>query len=148
MADTRRKSSSSSKSRQAANGTLDYQPPKRKSMNVRLAGEVFRVKVPKMYKVATMITMSARLADLRELNMEDASREDFEAADEAMQAMVGMVSSLFDANDGTKTRPSSRDRFLSRLEDDDDDLDLPVVQVLVSAVVEEAGAAQANSFPT
>ncbi|MGH3476807.1 MAG: hypothetical protein ACRDQD_08210 [Nocardioidaceae bacterium] len=142
-----RKSGSPAK-RAAANGANSYEVPTRRTLTVRLEGETYHVKVPKMYKIASLMGVAKTLGGMQGLKGEDATPERLEEVAESMKEIMDMVTGLFSDSDGTQRRESSRDRFRAALEDDDSDIDIDVAGFLIQRVVEAASEGRGQQFPT
>jgi hypothetical protein len=125
-----------------------YTTPKRRTLQVRLDGEVYRVKVPKKYRIAALIKMSAHVAELQGETPDTQNPAQLAEFTDAIDSIIGVATSLFVTDDETKTRESSRARFTARLEDDDDDLDLDVIEMLIQRVVAAAADGQGEQYPT
>lgn len=109
----------------------------RARVGITLNGERFVLRAPKKFRIMQMQGM----AEEQQAAFDAAQADPTDAAARGelvrlMNELTAMIASLFFDDDATKTRESSRARFMAALEDDDNDLDLDDAEAIISLVVE------------
>lgn len=109
----------------------------RARVRITLNGQQFLLRAPKKYRLMQMQGMYDDMQTAIEASQADPN--DAEIRREVVELtgkLTDTIASLFMADDATKTRESSRDRFMAELEDDDSDLDLDDAGEIIALVVD------------